>query len=109
MWRQILKKDSFILQGLLKLLISGEPQAKELFGIIYDDFKGKRPTRAARGVKNQTGGLSWLRLFGSDQRHVSVISINCGASRRKPVEKFPPLFFCFSFCSFFYSSSSSSL
>ncbi|XP_026029187.1 uncharacterized protein ntng2b isoform X8 [Astatotilapia calliptera] len=26
-------------RGLLKLLISGEPQAKQLFGIIYDDFK----------------------------------------------------------------------
>ncbi|XP_055369352.1 netrin-G2 isoform X2 [Betta splendens] len=26
-------------QGLLKLLISGEPQARQLFGIIYDDFK----------------------------------------------------------------------
>ncbi|XP_042250363.1 netrin-G2 [Thunnus maccoyii] len=26
-------------KGLLKLLISGEPQARELFGIIYDDFK----------------------------------------------------------------------
>lgn len=35
--------DSFIPQGLLKLLISGEPQARELFGIIYDDFQGKRP------------------------------------------------------------------
>ncbi|CAF97128.1 unnamed protein product, partial [Tetraodon nigroviridis] len=31
--------DSFIPQGLLKLLISGEPQARELFGIIYDDFQ----------------------------------------------------------------------
>lgn len=39
--------DSFIPQGLLKLLISGEPQARELFGIIYDDFQGKRPARAA--------------------------------------------------------------
>ncbi|XP_029921532.1 uncharacterized protein ntng2b isoform X46 [Myripristis murdjan] len=26
-------------KGLLKLLISGEPQARQLFGIIYDDFK----------------------------------------------------------------------
>uniref|UniRef100_A0AAQ6A2H5 Netrin-G2 n=1 Tax=Amphiprion ocellaris TaxID=80972 RepID=A0AAQ6A2H5_AMPOC len=26
-------------KGLLKLLSSGEPQAKQLFGIIYDDFK----------------------------------------------------------------------
>uniref|UniRef100_A0AAV2IRZ2 Netrin-G2 n=1 Tax=Knipowitschia caucasica TaxID=637954 RepID=A0AAV2IRZ2_KNICA len=26
-------------KGLLKLLISGEPQAKHLFGIIYNDFK----------------------------------------------------------------------
>ncbi|KAG7499554.1 filaggrin-2-like isoform X2 [Solea senegalensis] len=26
-------------RGLLKLLISGEPQARQLFGIIYDDFK----------------------------------------------------------------------
>ncbi|KAI9547094.1 hypothetical protein NQZ68_019915 [Dissostichus eleginoides] len=25
--------------GLLKLLISGEPQARQLFGIIYDDFR----------------------------------------------------------------------
>ncbi|KAI3362182.1 hypothetical protein L3Q82_012503 [Scortum barcoo] len=28
-------------KGLLKLLISGEPQARQLFGIIYDDFKAK--------------------------------------------------------------------
>lgn len=35
--------DSFIPQGILKLLISGEPQPRELFGIIYDDFQGKRP------------------------------------------------------------------
>uniref|UniRef100_A0A8C4IGQ4 Netrin-G2 n=1 Tax=Dicentrarchus labrax TaxID=13489 RepID=A0A8C4IGQ4_DICLA len=26
-------------KGLLKLLISGEPQARQLFGIVYDDFK----------------------------------------------------------------------
>ncbi|XP_037608543.1 filaggrin-2 isoform X9 [Sebastes umbrosus] len=26
-------------KGLLKLLISGEPQARQLFGIIYDDFR----------------------------------------------------------------------
>lgn len=48
--------DSFIPQGLLKLLISGEPQARELFGIIYDDFPGKRPVQAARGPKTRCSG-----------------------------------------------------
>lgn len=65
MCRQLLHKDSFIPQGLLKLLISGEPQARQLFGIIYDDFKGKRPTQAARGLKIQRGNLSLVR--SSDQ------------------------------------------
>lgn len=48
--------DSFIPQGLLKLLISGEPQARELFGIIYDDFQGKRPAQAARGPRTHCSG-----------------------------------------------------
>lgn len=44
-------------KGLLKLLTSGEPQVKQLLGIIYDNFKGKRSILLAAGPKNWTERL----------------------------------------------------
>ncbi|XP_029693465.1 sarcoplasmic reticulum histidine-rich calcium-binding protein [Takifugu rubripes] len=45
-------------EGLLKLLISGEPQARELFGIIYDDF----PDCECYGHSNRCSYIDYLNI-----------------------------------------------
>ncbi|XP_056874760.1 filaggrin-2 isoform X4 [Takifugu flavidus] len=45
-------------RGLLKLLISGEPQARELFGIIYDDF----PDCECYGHSNRCSYIDYLNI-----------------------------------------------
>lgn len=98
--RSIFNKDSFVPQGLLKLLISGEPQARHLYGIIYDDFRGKR--RGRKNTKENQARLNPLVLW-----FISVIvnslrvwehffqAATCGI-----IPFIARLVLCFSFCSF---------